>query len=302
MRSTLAHDAPGLLQPPVSRPVSVVTGASGGIGRWIAEGLAAAGHHVVLAGRNEQRLAAAAEWIGHRVPGCSLQVERADLTLLAEARGLAERIAGRHPAIHVLVNNAGMFSARRRQTAEGHEQVIALNHLAPFVLVHGLLPAMPAGARIVSIGSDTSDRARLDVDDLESRRRWRFVHAYAQSKLALLIATNGWAQRLQGTGIVANTVHPGAVATGLVRARGPIGLAWRLMAPFLLTEEQGARTPLHVALSEDFAAVTGAYVKRRGPVAPNPLALDPALAAKLWSATEALTGVRATAVPGKAER
>ena len=278
------------------RLVSVVTGASSGIGCWIAKGLSEAGHHVVLVGRTEKRLIAASEWIGRCNPGSSLAVEVADLSLLADTGRLAERIISRHPAIDVLVNNAGMFSARRRETAEGHEQVIALNHLSPFVLTHGLLPGLRRSgrARVVSIGSDTSDRAVINLDDLESRRQWRFVHAYAQSKLALLIATTGWANRLLGTGIVANTVHPGAVATKLVRARGPIGLAWRVMAPFLLTEEQGADTPLHVALSEEFGSVTGTYVKHRVPVAPNSLALDAELAARLWQATEALTGVQAT--------
>ncbi len=284
--------------------VSVVTGVSGGIGRWIARGLAAAGHHLVLVGRNGQRTAAAADWIIGHVPAARLEVELADLTLLADAARLAERIASRHAAVHVLVNNAGMFSARRRETREGREQVVALNHLAPFVLTGGLLPALRrAGrARIVNIGSSTSDRARIDVDDLEGRRRWRFVHAYAQSKLALLIATCCWARRLEGTGIVANTVHPGAVATGLVRARGPIGLAWRAMGPFLLTEEQGADTPLHVALSDEFGSITGAYVKRRHPVTPNPLALDLVLGDKLWRATEALSGVQAIAASARAER
>ena len=196
----------------------------------------------------------------------------------------------------VLVNNAGIFMPRREETPEGHELVLAVNHLAPFVLTRALLPALRRAAaargqaRIVNIGSSTSDRARIYPDDLEGRRRWGLVHTYGQSKLALLIATCGWAERLRGSGITANIVHPGAVATGLVRARGPIGLVWNAMAPFLLTEEQGADTPLHVATSPDFTGVTGAYVKKRRVVAPNRRALNPALAAQVWEATGALTG------------
>ena len=280
-------------------PVSVVTGATGGIGRWIARGLAEAGHHVVLVGRTRRRTQEAADWIAGRVPAARLDTELADLCLLAEAGRLASAIAARHPAIAVLVNNAGMFSATRRDTAEGHEQVIALNHLAPFVLTRGLLPALrrnPGGARIVNIGSDTSDRARIRPDDLEGRRRWGMVQAYGQSKLALMIATFAWARRLEGTGIVANVVHPGAVATGLVRSGGPIGLAWRMMRPFLLTEKQGADTPLHVALSAEFASLGGTYVKKRRPVPPNRRALDPITAERVWTVTEAL----ADATPGAA--
>ena len=181
-------------------------------------------------------------------------------------------------------------------TAEGHERVIAVNHLSPFVLTHTLLPALQRAARqrgearIVNTGSSTADRAMIDPDDLEGVRRWGFVRAYSQSKLALTMTTLEWARRLHGTGVVANVVHPGAVATGLVRAHGPIGLAWRLMAPFLLTEEQGADTPVHVALSPEFGTITGAYVKRRRTVQPNRLALDQDLVARVWAATGRLAG------------
>ena len=116
------------------------------------------------------------------------------------------------------------------------------------------------------------------------------VRAYSQSKLAMMMATFGWAQRLQGTGVVANVVHPGAVASRLVRSRGVVGLAWQAMSPFLSSEEQGADTPLHVALSPEFATVTGTYVKRRRITRPNRLALNQALVERVWAVTETLAG------------
>lgn len=275
-------------------PVSVVTGATGGIGRWIALGLARAGHTVVAVGRDRRRGDDMAAWIGAQAPSAQVDLLIADLSSLAATRDLGMLIGSRHPAIDVLVNNAGVFRTRREETAEGHERVIAINHLSPHVLTRTLIPALRSAARsgtaarIVNIGSSTSDRARIDPADLEGRVRWGMVRSYGQSKLALTIATLGWAQRLQGAGIVANVVHPGAVATGLVRASGPIGLAWRIMAPFLLTEEQGADTPLHVALSAEFGTITGAYVKQRRVVRPNSRALDAALAEQVWLATETL--------------
>ncbi len=277
---------------PAGSQVSVVTGASGGIGRFVALGLARAGHHVVLVGRDAGRTHAARDWVMAQVPGAAPDVELADLSLLAETRALAARIAARHTSVHVLVNNAGVYCARREETAEGHERVIATNHLSPFVLTRALLPALRAagsGARVVNTGSSTSDRARIFPDDLEGRRRWGLVHTYAQSKLALLMTTRRLARDLDGSGITANVVHPGAVATGLVRARGPVGLAWRLMAPFLLTEAQGADTPVHVATSPEFRTTTGAYVKKRCVVAPNRLALDEALVTEVWTATALLS-------------
>jgi NAD(P)-dependent dehydrogenase (short-subunit alcohol dehydrogenase family) len=272
-------------------PVSVVTGASGGIGRWIALGLAQAGHSVVLVARDAARGGAAADWIGRQVAGAEITLQLADLSLMAATRAAGHAIAARHPAIDVLVNNAGIFRPRRELTAEGHERVLATNHLAPFVLTRALLPALraaPRGARIVNIGSSTSDRARIFPDDLEGARRWGLVHTYGQSKLALMMATFGFAHRLRGSGVVANVVHPGAVASGLVRAPGAIGLAWRAMAPFLLTEAQGADSPVYVATAPAFAATTGAYVKKRAVVPPNPRALDAALCGAVWAATEAL--------------
>ncbi len=274
--------------------VSIVTGATGGIGRWIALGLARAGHRVVLLARDRARGEAALRWITAQVASAPLELLIVDLSSLTATRDVARQLVERHPAVALLVNNAGVFCTRREQTAEGHERVIATNHLSPFVLTRELLPALRAaaatasGARIVNVGSSTADHARIDPADLQGERRWGMVRAYRQSKLALTMTSLGWARRLQDSGVMVNVVHPGVVATGLVHAAGPVGLAWRAMAPFVLTAEQGADTPLHVALSPAFSAVTGAYVKRRAIVRPNPLVLDAALMRQVWQATEAL--------------
>ena len=277
-------------------PVSVVTGATGGIGRWIALGLARAGHGVVLIGRDRQRGEEAVRWITARAPGVPVDLLITDLSSIAATRMAAMMIDARYPAIDLLVNNVGTFTTRRELTEEGHERVLATNHLSAFMLTRALIPALRSAAeaagsaRIVNVGSSTSDRAQIDPADLESERRWSMVRAYSQSKLALMMTSFGWARRLEGTGVVANVVHPGTVATKLVRARGPVGVAWRIMAPFSLSEEQGADTPLHVALAPEFGRVTGAYVKRRRVVRPNKLALDAALADQVWAATETLAG------------
>lgn len=274
------------------RPVAVVTGAAGGIGRAIALGLARAGRHLVLVARSRERGATAQDWIAQQLPGASLEVLAADLSSLAATAALGREIVSRHPRVALLVNNAGVFAARREETSEGHEKVLAVNHLAAFVLTAALLPALRTGApaRVVNIGSSTSDRARIDPANLELRHGWGFVRAYAQSKLALMMASFEWAERVAGSGVSVNVVHPGTVATGLVRTPGVIGLAWRLMAPFTLDEAQGADTPLHVALAPELAAVSGCYFKRRQVVACNPLARDAALRRLVWEATLALIG------------
>jgi NAD(P)-dependent dehydrogenase (short-subunit alcohol dehydrogenase family) len=271
---------------------AVITGATGGIGRWIALGLLESGLRLFVIGRDPARLDALRGWAGERMPGCAgrLETVAADLSLLGETRAAGETVLSRTDAVSVLVNNAGTFSPRREITVEGHERTLAVNLLSPFVLSRALLPGLrrAEAARIVNVGSSTSDRARIDPDDLELARRWGMVRAYSQSKLALLMTSLSLAQELSGSGITVNVVHPGLVATGLVRNRGVVGLAWKLMAPFALTEQQGADTPLHAALSAECEGLSGTYLKRRRPARPNPLALDPLLRARVLAATEAL--------------
>ena len=270
--------------------VAVVTGATGGIGRWIAARLAQSGRRVVLVGRDAVRGEAALAWVREHAPGSAPMLELADLASLAQTRALAERLLSAHPAIGVLVNNAATFETRRVLTGEGHERVIAVNHLSPFVLTGALEPALRAAApaRIVTIGSTASDRARLDPDDLELRQGWGMLRAYGRSKLAVMMATFERARRLQGSGVTANVVHPGVVATGLVKG-GPAGLAWQLIGRFSLTEAQGADTPSFVALEPGLAGTTATYFKRRRPVRANPQARDPAMLRRVWDATEVLT-------------
>ena len=273
------------------RPIAIVTGATRGIGRWIALGMARAGHHVVVIGRDRARGIATQTWIDQQVPRASTELLIADLSLLSETRDAGKRIAARYSHISVLINNAGVFEARPIATAEGHDRVLATNLLCPFVLTQMLLPLLVAGApsRIINMGSSTSDRAQIDPDALVLGRRWAMRRAYSQSKLALMMTTFRLANQLRGTGVVANVVHPGLVATGLVRTGGLIGLVWRGLALTALTEEQGADTPLHAALAPELGSVSGIYLKGRQAVPPNRRALDPNLLERVWQATERLT-------------
>ncbi len=269
---------------------AIVTGGAGGIGRWIALGLAQAGFTVVLVGRDRVRGEAVRAWVSEQAAGGMAELIVTDLSSLAATQALGRKIAKRHPRVSLLVNNAGVFRARRERTAEGRDMVVAVNHLSPFVLTRELEGPLRAGApsRIVTVGSSTSDRARIDPDNLELEHRWGMVRAYSQSKLAVMMATFEWARRLDGSGVVANVVHPGTVATGLVRTPGIIGLAWRLMALWSRSEQEGADTPLHVALAPDLAGVTGKYFKERRIAEPNRLAQNPELAGRIWRATESL--------------
>jgi retinol dehydrogenase-12 len=269
---------------------AVLTGATSGIGRWIASGLAQAGYTLTLIARDENRAAAAMAWVKSRTPGAVVDIRIADLSSLDETRATAAMILRGTPRLDLLVNNAGVLCAKRQVTAEGHERTLATNLLSPLALTEALLPALKAAApsRIVMVGSSSSDRARIDPDNLELEDGWSMVRAYAQSKLALLMTSRALAQRLAGSGVTVNVVHPGLVATDIVRQGGVVGLAWKVMAPFSLTPEQGAETPLYASLSPEMAGKTGLYLKRRRPAAPNPLVENAALAARVMAATARL--------------
>ena len=278
----------------MDKPVAVVTGANRGIGRWVALGLAATGHHVVMLVRDRARGEAAAGWVAAHCPGASTELAVADLSTVASARAAGQAIRDAHPHLAVLVNNAGLFTPQRTE-ADGHEMTLAVNYLAPFVLSAELEAPLRAGAaasgeaRLVNVGSTASDRATIRLDDLELRRGWGILRAYGQSKLALMMTTFERARRMEGSGVTVNVVHPGLVATDIGTVPGLVGLGWKFVKAFGLSERQGADTPLYVCVSPRVAGQTGLYWKKRAPARPNARALDRAACTRLWEMTEDMT-------------
>jgi NAD(P)-dependent dehydrogenase (short-subunit alcohol dehydrogenase family) len=281
----------------LSGKIALVTGATSGIGIWTALGLAAGGATVAIVARDRGRGEAMQRWLAERAPSGRVDLFIAELSSLTEVRRLAAEVKARYPRLDLLINNAGLGRDRRELTADGFERVIAVNHLAPFLLTLELLDLLrhSAPARIVNVGSEASDRAKLDLDNLQSERHFSLIGSYSQSKLAIMLSTFELARRLAGTGVTANVVHPGVVATNIFNLGGwkgaLVGALMPLIKMILLSPEQGARTTLHVATSPDLASVTGRYWKPPGKEAvPNPLASDRALAAALWARSVELTG------------
>ncbi len=272
--------------------IAVITGATAGLGQFVALGLARAGYHTVMIVRDAGRGEAARRFIAERAKGASTELVLADLSSLHQVRDAAARIATAHPRINVLVNNAGLITPRRQVTAEGREMILAVNHLAPFVLSGALEAALRAGApsRILDVGSTASDRAKLDLSDLEGARSWNALSAYGRSKLALMMASFERSRLLAGTGVTVNVLHPGVVATTLAAVPGPIGWGWAALRPFMITPERGAETPLYLALSPKVEGKTGAYWKSCKQARPNKQALDAASVRQLWSETLRLAG------------
>ena len=274
----------------------VMTGATSGIGEVAALALAGLGARIVFIARDEARARATLRKIEAKAPGSSHRMHLADLSSMGETRKAGAAIAASEPRIDVLINNAGAMFADRRVTPEGLELTFALNHMAYFVLTEALREKLIASApaRIVSTSSTAHEGASLDFSDLQSARGYGGFKVYGRSKLANILFTRELARRLAGTGVTANCLHPGFVATRFGHSAG--GWTARII-PFLqafaITPEKGADTIVHLASSPEVADVTGGYFVKRKVVEPSAAARDDSAARRLWEASEALAGAQA---------
>ena len=278
--------------------VVIVTGASNGIGKATALGLAHLGATVVMVCRSRERGEAALEWISELAGDVSLDLLVADLSSQRQVRALAQEFLDRYDRLDVLVNNAGVLQGHRSVTEDGFETTFATNHLAYYLLTTLLLErlAESAPARVVNVASVAHERGRLRFDDLQGERRYGAVRAYAQSKLSNVVFTYELARRLENSGVVTNCLDPGAIRSGLGKGGG--GLApryWRLRQPFLAPESQGADTPIYLASSPDVAEVSGGYWASRKLRASSKRSYDQDDATRLWDVSEELTASTASA-------
>jgi len=273
--------------------VCLITGATSGIGRAAALALARLGATPILVARERARGEAALAAVRAVSPTGSGDLFLADLSSQAAIRRLAHEVMARHPAIHVLVNNAGAIYGRRERTEDGIERTLATNHLAYFLLTLLLLDRLEASApaRVVNVASDAHFGAQLDFEDLQNRR-YRPFRAYKQSKLANILFTRELARRMAGRGVTANCLHPGVVATGFSRRGSALfRLGFRLATPFMLTPEQGADTIVYLASASEVAGVSGEYFERRQIKRPSQAAQDAVAGRQLWEFSAALTGL-----------
>jgi retinol dehydrogenase 12 len=274
----------------------LVTGATLGIGKETALGLARMGAHVVIVGRDEARTRDAAGWIAQQSGNAAIDFLVADLSSQAEVRRVAAAFKEKYPRLDVLLNNAGAVFTKHETTVDGFERTWALNHLAEFLLTQLLLGTLEASApaRIVNVSSSAHTTGTIAFDNLSGEKKYSGIAAYSQSKLANILFTFALARRLAGNGVTANCLHPGVVATGFGHnTPGLVKSLLSLARPFLLTAEKGAATSLYLASSPEVAAVTGKYFAKCRPVASSKLSLDVALQEKLWAVSEQQTAASA---------
>lgn len=270
----------------------IVTGASSGIGKETAVALAQSGAHVAIVCRTREKGERTVTEIRQRGRNPAVALFVADLASPRAVRGLAAGLDDALPRVDVLVNNAGLTLRERVLTPEGLETTFAVNHLAYFLLTRLLEPKLVASApsRVVNVASDAHRWGTLRFDDLMGAKAYDGWKAYAQSKLANIVFTYELARRLAGTGVTANCLHPGLVATGFANA-GPttIRVLSRLARPFLRSPARGAATSIYLASSPEVAGVSGRYFVGQRESRSSKASYDEAVAGRLWRVSEELT-------------
>lgn len=266
----------------------VVTGANTGLGRETAEALVKRGARVVLACRSEERTLPVVEELRRLGGKDQVRFHPLDLGTLARTAASARALREEEPAIHVLVNNAGL-AGKQGATDDGFELCFGVNYLAPYLFTRLLLPALKnaAPARIVHVASRAHVRAkRIDWDAVRKPTKHLTTYPeYQVSKLGNVLFNRALAKRLEGTGVTTYAVHPGVVASDVWRE-----IPWplrQLAMLFMLSNEEGARTQIRCATDPSLSDESGLYYSDEARTAPSAVGQDDALAEELWSRSEA---------------
>jgi len=273
----------------------VVTGASDGIGLECSSQLARQGHHLVMVGRNPAKLEAAVSRVRGESPGVPVESFVCDFASLEDVRGLAHELLAGYPRIDVLVNNAGTVFDKRTLTVDGIEATFQVNHLSGFLLTELLLDRIVASApsRIVTTSSVGHFSGTMDFEDLGFERGYQIMRAYGRSKLANVLHVRHLSRRLEGTGVTANCLHPGAVATNIWSgapwfARPVLEIGKRL---FMVSPATGGARLTFLATSPEVEGRTGGYYEQDRLKEPAALARDDAVADRLDAVSRELVGL-----------
>ncbi|TMD74239.1 MAG: SDR family oxidoreductase [Chloroflexi bacterium] len=275
--------------------ICMVTGANSGIGKATALELAQMGATVVMVCRDRARGEETRSEITTKSKNNAVDLLQADLSSQQSIRQLVEHFKQRYTHLHVLINNAGAAFTGRRETVDGLEMTFAVNYLAPFLLTNLLLDVLKASApaRIVNVSSASHKSGYIQMDDLQGEKHNRSMRAYPQSKLAIVLFTYELARRLQGTGVTANCLDPGFVATniGQTGASLPVRLLIKLIGSFGTSPEKGAKTSIYLASSPEVEGVTGKYFVKSLPKRSAAISYDESLQRQLWEQSAKLVNL-----------
>lgn len=275
------------------RNVILITGANSGIGKAAALELAKTGAQVVMVCRHPDRGQAAYEEVRSLSNNNSVFLMLCDLANLEDVRRFAQEFRTRFSALSVLINNAGVLSARRQLTKDGYELHLGVNYLSHFLLTNLLLDLITKSrGRIIMVSSVAHKIGKIHFKDINLTRNYWVMKAYAQAKLATILFTYELDRRLAGTGATVNSIHPGVVATNIVvnRESGFGTRIARLMPSLFLTPTQGAEPIVCLAVSPELQGVSGKYFYYNKPVPSSARSYDRKTAERLWELSEEMTG------------
>src|SRR5271157_3961900 len=263
----------------------LITGATDGIGKQTAIDLANMNYEIIVHGRNISKAKTVAEEIKETTGNENMHFAVADLAELRQIHDLAESLHQKYDRLDVLINNAGVSMQQRQLTPDGFEATFAINHLAHFLLTIRLLDLLKpsASGRIVTVASQ-AHASSLDFDNLQGERDFDGYGQYMTSKLCNIMFTFELAERLAGTGITANCLHPGVIDTKLLRQSFGRGMGRPV--------EEGSKTSIYLATSAAVESTTGEYFVDTKPTRPAKIAYDSNARKKLWALSEEMVGVQ----------
>jgi NAD(P)-dependent dehydrogenase (short-subunit alcohol dehydrogenase family) len=277
--------------------VVLITGATSGIGRETAVGLAGMGAKVIISARNAEKAAATITEINRRTGNTETDFIQCDLASLDSVRKAADVFKTGYQRLDVLIDNAGLISGKRSVTVDGFEYTFQVNHLSHFLLTNLLLDVLKRNvpSRVIVVGSAAHSRAHLDFTDLMQEKKYSSYKAYGRSKLANLLFCFELARRLEGTGVTANCLHPGVVRTNFGHdLNGAAKVFFPLLYPFMISARRGVLTSIYLASSLEVTNVSGKYFSKKKVTPSSPESTDPDVARRLWEASAKLTGIDAS--------
>ena len=270
--------------------ITVITGATSGIGSATATALAQQGHTLYMLVRNVRKGEALKHDIIAKSGNKDVYVIQCDLADLQSVRRAADELKARLAEINVLINNAGGIFDRREVSKDGFEMTFATNHLGHFLLTTELMPLLKNGkARIINVSSEAHKMGPADFNDLQAERSYSNFKAYGAAKLFNIYFAKSLAEKYGSEGITAFSLHPGIVNTGFGTGLSGLGklLMW-LGKPFMIDAEKGAETSVYLATEPGIEAQSGLYFKKKKVAKPAAAANDTAARNKLWDVSEQL--------------
>jgi NAD(P)-dependent dehydrogenase (short-subunit alcohol dehydrogenase family) len=271
--------------------IIMITGASSGIGKATALELAKREATIIMVCKDQERGETARKEIIEESNNPNVDLLICDLSSQKQIRNLVKTFKDKYKALHVLINNAGLVLRHRSLSEDRIEMNLAVNYLAPFLLTNLLLDVLKSSApsRIINVTSAMHESSTLDIEDLQSEKKYNSYGTYGRSKAALVLFTYELSRKVEGTGVTVNAVHPGVIRSNL--GRDMPYLAQLFTKIFFKSPEKGAETSIYLATSPDVEKLSGKYFKNKEPAKSSDQTYDEELAKKLWGISEKLVGL-----------